>query len=302
MNLKMLFRPDHSSVSRRRLRLLRQRCAPACFWLLARIAGHSGNAARQLQGRRLTERSQPSWLGQLRPAWARPHICPAPARHQRADPADQRERAVRRRRRQGTDGQRRHQHGLWAQDGHHREIDRHLHHQRRQPAERPDHRHDNQGRGQRQCHRHQDLGRRHRLDLRRPGRRRCPDRRQPGARNAHHPGRHRQRRAQPGDGYRQQQQVQADHGRDADGRGRSRQRLRPAGGDADRRGPRDRRLRPQRPAVRVGGQAYAAAANARVGSVIQNKIGKAALVSIGCDGTGGVTKTNNIEASMSARP
>ena len=46
----------------------------------------------------------------------------------------------------------------------------------------------------------------------------------------------------------------------------------------------------------VGGQAYAAAANASIGSVIQNKIGKAALVTIGCDGTGGVTKTNNIEA------
>ena len=46
----------------------------------------------------------------------------------------------------------------------------------------------------------------------------------------------------------------------------------------------------------VGGQAYAAAANSTVGSVIQNKIGKAALVTIGCDGTGGVTKTNNIEA------
>ena len=44
----------------------------------------------------------------------------------------------------------------------------------------------------------------------------------------------------------------------------------------------------------VGGEAYAAAANATVGSVIQNKIGKAALVSIGCDGTGGVTKTNTV--------
>ena len=41
-------------------------------------------------------------------------------------------------------------------------------------------------------------------------------------------------------------------------------------------------------------QAYAAAANATVGSVIQNKIGKAALVTIGCDGTGGVTKTNTV--------
>lgn len=44
----------------------------------------------------------------------------------------------------------------------------------------------------------------------------------------------------------------------------------------------------------VGGQAFAASANAAIGNVIQNKIGKAALVSIGCDGTGGVTKTNSI--------
>ena len=51
----------------------------------------------------------------------------------------------------------------------------------------------------------------------------------------------------------------------------------------------------------VGGEAYAAAANATVGSVIQNKIGKAALVSIGCDGTGGVTKTNTV-ASVDASP
>ena len=44
----------------------------------------------------------------------------------------------------------------------------------------------------------------------------------------------------------------------------------------------------------VGGQAYAATANATIGSVIQNKIGKAALVSIGCDGTNGKTVTNEI--------
>jgi hypothetical protein len=44
----------------------------------------------------------------------------------------------------------------------------------------------------------------------------------------------------------------------------------------------------------VGGQAYAATANATIGSVLQNKIGKAALVSIGCDGTNGKTVTNEI--------
>ena len=51
----------------------------------------------------------------------------------------------------------------------------------------------------------------------------------------------------------------------------------------------------------VGGEAYAAAANTAVGSVIRNKIGKAALVTIGCDGTGGVTKTNNV-AALSVEP
>lgn len=46
----------------------------------------------------------------------------------------------------------------------------------------------------------------------------------------------------------------------------------------------------------VGGQAYAAAANAAIGTVIQNQIGKAALVTIGCEGTGGKTLGNNIQA------
>jgi hypothetical protein len=46
----------------------------------------------------------------------------------------------------------------------------------------------------------------------------------------------------------------------------------------------------------VGGQAYAAAANAAVGSAIQNRIGKAALVTIGCEGTGGKTLSNNVQA------
>ena len=44
----------------------------------------------------------------------------------------------------------------------------------------------------------------------------------------------------------------------------------------------------------VGGQAFAAAANATIGSSLQTKIGKAALVSIGCDGTDGVTRTGSI--------
>jgi hypothetical protein len=46
----------------------------------------------------------------------------------------------------------------------------------------------------------------------------------------------------------------------------------------------------------VGGQAYAAAANAAVGSALQNQIGKAALVTIGCEGTAGRTLTNNVTA------
>jgi hypothetical protein len=46
----------------------------------------------------------------------------------------------------------------------------------------------------------------------------------------------------------------------------------------------------------VGGQAYAAAANAVIGSALQNQIGRAALVTIGCEGTGGKTVTNNVNA------
>ena len=46
----------------------------------------------------------------------------------------------------------------------------------------------------------------------------------------------------------------------------------------------------------VGGQAYAASANAKVGSTLQAQIGKQALVTIGCEGTGGVTRTNTIAA------
>lgn len=44
----------------------------------------------------------------------------------------------------------------------------------------------------------------------------------------------------------------------------------------------------------VGGQAFAATANTAIGNTIKNKIGKAALVTIGCDGTGGATKTNTV--------
>ena len=44
----------------------------------------------------------------------------------------------------------------------------------------------------------------------------------------------------------------------------------------------------------VGGQAFAASANAAIGNAIKNKIGKAALVTIGCDGTAGKTKTNTV--------
>lgn len=44
----------------------------------------------------------------------------------------------------------------------------------------------------------------------------------------------------------------------------------------------------------VGGQAYAATASAEIGAAIQNRIGRAALVTIGCDGTGGETRTNNV--------
>lgn len=46
----------------------------------------------------------------------------------------------------------------------------------------------------------------------------------------------------------------------------------------------------------VNGQAYAAMANAAIGSQIQNRIGKAALVTVGCVGTNGQIKRNNIAA------
>jgi len=50
------------------------------------------------------------------------------------------------------------------------------------------------------------------------------------------------------------------------------------------------------PEVIVGGQAYAATANAAVGDSLQNRIGKAAFVVIGCEGTGGKVRTNNVQA------
>jgi hypothetical protein len=46
----------------------------------------------------------------------------------------------------------------------------------------------------------------------------------------------------------------------------------------------------------VGGQAYAATANSKIGSDLQNKIGKTAAIYVGCQGTRGETHTNNIAA------
>jgi hypothetical protein len=46
----------------------------------------------------------------------------------------------------------------------------------------------------------------------------------------------------------------------------------------------------------VGGQAYAATANAKIGDTLKNKIGKAAAIYVGCQGTRGETRTNNIAA------
>ena len=48
--------------------------------------------------------------------------------------------------------------------------------------------------------------------------------------------------------------------------------------------------------VVVGGQAYAATANAKIGTTLKNKIGKAAAIYLGCQGTRGETHTNNIAA------
>ena len=48
------------------------------------------------------------------------------------------------------------------------------------------------------------------------------------------------------------------------------------------------------PAAVVSGQAYATFANATAGTSLQNRIGKAALVTMGCEGTGGKTLSNTI--------
>ena len=50
------------------------------------------------------------------------------------------------------------------------------------------------------------------------------------------------------------------------------------------------------PTAVVRGQAYATLANAKIGNGLQNRIGKAALVTIGCEGTDGQTLTNNISS------
>jgi hypothetical protein len=46
----------------------------------------------------------------------------------------------------------------------------------------------------------------------------------------------------------------------------------------------------------VGGQAYAATANSTIGNDLRNRIGKAAYIVLGCEGTRGMTRTNNVEA------
>ena len=49
------------------------------------------------------------------------------------------------------------------------------------------------------------------------------------------------------------------------------------------------------PEVVFGGSAYAAEGNTKIGERLASKIGKAAAVYIGCEGTAGKTNTNNIE-------
>jgi hypothetical protein len=50
------------------------------------------------------------------------------------------------------------------------------------------------------------------------------------------------------------------------------------------------------PAAVVSGQAYATLATAQIGNSLQNRIGKAAFVVMGCEGTNGQTLTNNISS------
>lgn len=51
----------------------------------------------------------------------------------------------------------------------------------------------------------------------------------------------------------------------------------------------------------VGGSAYITDANTKVGDDLQNRIGRAALVTIGCEGTGGRTRENSIAQLEIAR-
>ena len=48
--------------------------------------------------------------------------------------------------------------------------------------------------------------------------------------------------------------------------------------------------------IDFAGQAYAATANDKIGNDLQNKIGKVALVTLGCQGTNGKVTTNNVTA------
>jgi hypothetical protein len=50
------------------------------------------------------------------------------------------------------------------------------------------------------------------------------------------------------------------------------------------------------PASVVGGQAYATDADAAIGNDLQNRIGRAALVTMGCEGTDGKTLTNSVSS------
>ena len=54
-------------------------------------------------------------------------------------------------------------------------------------------------------------------------------------------------------------------------------------------------------AAAAGGQAFAAQANTTIGVELENKIGKAAFVAVGCAGTDGKTRTNTI-ATLAAKP
>src|SRR5205807_8102726 len=49
------------------------------------------------------------------------------------------------------------------------------------------------------------------------------------------------------------------------------------------------------------GAAWAATANAQIGTLLQNQIGRAAVVGVGCTGTNGQTRTNTV-ASISVAP